>query len=318
MPGVALATPLWRRQLPGVATILISGASGFLGSAIAVALGAREHRILRLTRRSPQSSDDVSWAPEAGRIDSDALARAAPDVVINLAGEPIGQRWTPERRRRIRESRVRGTEALALALAELERRPSLLVSGSAIGYYGADRGDDVLDESASAGDDFLARLARDWEGATAPVAAVGVRIVLLRTGLVLSDAGGVLQRMLPPFLMGAGGRLGDGRQWMSWIALADYVRAVEFILATPVLAGPVNMVAPEPVRNDEFTRVLAGVLSRPALFPVPRAALGLLFGEMADNTILASQRVVPKRLAGAGFEFRHPRLDGALRAELRR
>ena len=187
-----------------------------------------------------------------------------------------------------------------------------------MGYYGAHRGDEVLDEESAVGGDFLAELARDWERATEPSAAAGTRVIHLRTGLVLSPNGGVLARMLPPFQMGVGGRLGDGRQWMSWIAREDFIGALAFAIATPTLSGPVNMVAPNPVRNDEFTDTLARVLNRPALLPVPRAGLVLLFGEMADNTILASQRVMPKRLAGAGFEFRHPRLDQALRAELRR
>ena len=195
---------------------------------------------------------------------------------------------------------------------------TVLVSGSAIGYYGAHRGDEPLDESSPAGDDFLAHTARDWEHATAPAAVAGIRVALLRTGLVLGAQGGVLQRMLLPFQIGVGGQLGDGRQWMSWIALEDYVRAMQFVVATPAMNGAANVVAPEAVRNDEFTRTLARVLDRPAVLPVPTFALGLVFGTMADNTILASQRVVPKKLAGAGFEFRHPRLEDALRAELRR
>ncbi len=277
-------------------------------------------RLVRTSRgsRAAAAPETVNWDPEAGWVDQSALAKGAPDVVINLAGEPIAHRWTADRRRRIRESRVRGTQALAEAVASLEQKPSILLSGSAIGYYGANRGDERLEEASGVGSDFLALLARDWEQATEPASAAGVPVATLRTGLVLSGGGGVLQRMLLPFQVGVGGRLGDGRQWMSCIALDDYVRAVQFIIDSPSLRGPVNLVAPEPVRNDEFTQVLARVLARPAVLPMPRAALGLLFGEMADATILASQRVVPKRLAGAGFEFRHPRLEDALRFELRR
>lgn len=300
-----------------MSTVLVSGASGFLGSAVSAALRADGHRVVPLTRRGGMA-DAVHWQPEAGTIDRDALARVAPDVVINFAGEPIAQRWTDERKRRIRESRVRGTTGLAKALAAMERRPAVCVSGSAIGYYGAQRGDEVLDEASGGGDDYLAQTARDWEAAAAPASAAGIRVVLVRTGLVLGTDGGVLQKMLLPFQMGVGGQLGNGRQWMSWIALSDYVRGVQFAIATASVAGPVNLVGPDPVRNAEFTKTLGHVLNRPALLPVPAFAIEVFFGVMAENTILASQRVLPKKLAGAGFEFRHPRLEDALRAELRR
>jgi uncharacterized protein len=194
----------------------------------------------------------------------------------------------------------------------------VFLSGSAIGYYGAHRGDDLLDENSAPGSDFLAALARDWERATQPASAAGIRVVLVRTGLVIGTGGGVLDRMLLPFRLGIGGRLGAGKQWMSWIAMDDIVRAMQFLLDTTTMRGPVNLVAPAPERNVDFTRTLARVLNRPAFIPVPTVALELLFGTMADNTILASQRVVPKRLADAGFEFRHPRLEEALRFELKR
>jgi uncharacterized protein (TIGR01777 family) len=299
-----------------MATVLVSGASGFLGSALSRDLQKDGHNVVRLSR-TPQSGH-VRWEPETGQIDRDALARVSPDVVVNLAGEPIAQRWTASARRKIRDSRVNGTTALSAAIATLEKKPSVLVNGSAMGIYGAQRGDEILDESSSPGTDFLAEQARDWERATDAASAAGVRVVLSRTGLVLGSAGGMLQKMLPPFKAGVGGRLGDGKQWMSCISLEDWVRATRFLIDTPAVNGPVNLVGPEPVRNDEFTRVLASVLRRPALFPVPRIAMQLVFGEMADNTIFASQRVVPKKLAGAGFEFRHPRLELALQAELRR
>lgn len=297
---------------------LLAGSSGFLGSAIAGRLQEHGYRTVRLARGSASGDGRVAWDPESGQVDRDALSRVAPDIVINLAGEPIGQRWTADRRRRIRDSRVRGTHALADALAALPRKPSVLLNASAIGYYGARRGDDLLDESSTAGEDFLAQVVRDWEEATGPAASSGIRVVLLRTGLVLSPAGGVLAKMLLPFQMGVGGRMGEGRQWMSWIALHDCVAAMEFAIGNTSLSGAVNLVGPEPVRNETFTETLARVLGRPALLPVPRAGLSLLFGEMAEDTILASQRVMPKKLAGAGFEFRRPHLEDALRAELRR
>jgi hypothetical protein len=307
-----------------VSTVLISGASGFIGSHLAKALAADGHRVVRLARRESRPvpgaavAESVGWDPEVGEIDRGALAKVQPDAAVNLAGEAIAKRWTSERRRRIRESRVRGTTALAQAIAALPVKPKVLVSGSAIGYYGAHRGDELLDEDSASGTDFLAKTARDWEHATNAAADAGIRVVLQRTGLVLGAGGGVLERMLPAFRLGLGGRLGDGRQWMSWIALDDAIRAIRFLIDTAALVGPVNLVAPEPARNEEFTKTLARVLGRPAPLPVPALALGLAFGSMAENTILASQRVVPKRLAGAGFEFRHPRLDEALRFELRR
>jgi uncharacterized protein len=301
-----------------VSTILLSGASGFIGSHLARSLKAQGHQVIRFARKPGASDHGVTWDPEAGRIDREGLARARPDAVINLAGEPIAQRWTASRRRRIRDSRVNGTGVLSEALALLPAKPSVFLSGSAIGYYGAHRGDDLLDENSAPGSDFLAALARDWERATQPASAAGIRVVLARTGLVIGTGGGVLDRMLLPFRLGIGGRLGAGKQWMSWIAMDDIVRAMQFLLDTTTMRGPVNLVAPAPERNVDFTRTLARVLNRPAFIPVPTVALELLFGTMADNTILASQRVVPKRLADAGFEFRHPRLEEALRFELKR
>ena len=213
---------------------------------------------------------------------------------------------------------MNGTTALAEAIAALPEQPKVLVSGSAMGYYGAHRGDELLDEESAPGTDFLASTARDWEQATSAASAAGIRVVLSRTGLVLGAEGGALQRMVPPFRFGIGGRLGSGRQWMSWISLHDTVRALRFFIDNPAMRGPVNLVAPEPARNADFTTTLARELGRPAFLPVPAVALELLFGTMADNTILASQRLTPKRLAGAGFEFRHPRLDDALCFELTR
>ena len=298
-------------------TILLSGASGFIGSRLAQSFAADGHRVVPLVRGRPSSDHTVAWDPEAGSVDREALARTRPDVVINLAGEPIARRWTPKRRHRIRESRVRGTTALADALASLPVKPRVFLSGSAIGYYGAHR-DEPVDEASAPGPDFLAQTAHDWERATERAASAGIRVALLRTGLVLARGGGVLARLLLPFRLGIGGRMGSGKQWMSWIAMNDAVRAVRFLVDSATASGPVNLVAPAPVRNVEFAETLAHVLHRPAVFPVPAMLLELLFGTMADSTILASQRVMPKRLAGAGFEFRHPRLEEALRFELTR
>jgi uncharacterized protein (TIGR01777 family) len=235
--------------------------------------------------------------------------------VINLAGESLDQRWTTAARREIRESRVAGTSALARALASMESKPRTLLSGSAVGVYG-NRGDEVLDEQSAPGDDFLAEVCVAWEAATAPAADAGIRVALLRSGLALSREGGALARMLTPYRLGVGGRLGSGRQWMSWISLEDYARAVNFLLATESVAGPVNLASPIPVTNAEFTRTLGRVLARPSLFPVPKLALKLVLGAMAQDTVLASQRVVPRRLLEAGFDFQHPTLESALRAAL--
>ncbi|HJQ19862.1 MAG TPA: TIGR01777 family oxidoreductase [Gemmatimonadaceae bacterium] len=298
-------------------TVLLSGASGFIGSRLRANLVADGHRVVALTGRRT-IEDHVWWDAATGRIDDASLARVQPDVVVNLAGEAIDQRWTRRRRERIRDSRVNGTAALARAVARLSSRPRLFVSGSAVGYYGARRGDETLTEDSAPGDDFLAKTARAWEAATIVAADAGIRVVLLRTGVVIGASGGALRRLITPFRLGLGGRLGDGMQWMSWVALDDVVGIVRYAMRTDTLRGAVNVVAPDPVRNAEFTRILARVLSRPAILPVPRIALEIAFGTMADNTILASQRVTPKRLADAGFEFRHPRLEEALRAALRR
>ena len=306
-----------------MSTILLGGASGFIGKHLARSLTADGHRVARLVRSSRLTAhgsrqDVVSWDAEKGIVDQKALESIAPDVVVNLAGEPLDQRWTEERRRKIRDSRVNGTMALSRALAGLTKKPSVLVNGSAMGIYGAHRGDEILADDASPGDDFLAKTAREWEDATRPASDAGIRVAISRTGLVLGKDGGVLAKLLTPFRLGVGGRLGSGTQWMSWITLEDMVRALRFLIDTRTAAGAFNLVAPEPSTNAEFTRVLARALGRPAVFPVPKFALELVFGVMADDTILASQRVVPKRLAGAGFEFRHPRLEEALRFELTR
>jgi uncharacterized protein (TIGR01777 family) len=305
-----------------VSTVLISGASGFIGSHLARSLLSDGHRVVRLARASSGKApvdEAIAWDPTAGTMDSAALARVHPDAVVNLAGAPIDQRWTRERREQIRESRVRATTLLARTLASQSQKPRVLVSGSAIGYYGAHRGDELLDENSAPGrTDFLAEVAREWENATRPAADAGIRVVLSRTGLVLGRDGGALARMMLPFKLGVGGRIGDGSQWMSWIALDDMVRALRFLFESNSLSGPVNLVAPAPVQNAEFADALARVLHRPAVVPAPKFALRIALGTMADNTVLASQRALPKKLTGAFFEFRHPRLEEALRYELTR
>jgi len=291
----------------------ITGASGFLGSALAKRLHSRSIIVQRVRRGSQAVQPDVAWQPEKSRAQLAALSGAA--AVVHLAGESVAERWTPAHKRAIRDSRVGPTGLLARALAELPAPPRVLLSGSAIGIYG-DRGDEELDEASAAGSGFLADVARAWEDACAPARDAGIRVVHMRTGIVLNPAGGALAKMLTPFKLGAGGTIGSGRQWMSWISLGDWLSAVEFLLAEPSLSGPVNLVAPNPVPNEEFTRTLARVLSRPALAHVPAFAIDLLFGEMGRATLLGSQRVHPRRLMEAGFEFGCPTLEQALRAEL--
>ena len=294
--------------------VAISGATGLIGSALAARLRARSVRVRRLVRTAhPQSPDDIVWDPMRGVLSPNDLEGA--DAVVHLAGEPLAHRWTDARKRAIRESRVRGTELVARTIAALDRRPRVLLSGSAIGIYG-DRGDEPVDEESALGSDFLAGVTREWEAASVAAADAGVRVVLLRSGIVLSPKGGALERLLLPFRLGVGGPIGNGRQWMSWISLDDHVRAMEHALATTGLHGPVNLVSPNPVTNAEFAATLGRVLSRPALVPAPAFALELVYGEMARATILAGQRVLPKVLLRTGFQFAHPTLEQALRYEL--
>ena len=291
----------------------VTGASGFLGSALAKRLHSSSIIVQRVRRGSQAVQPDVAWQPERGSAQLAALSGAA--AVVHLAGESVAERWTPAHKRAIRDSRVGPTALLARSLAALPEPPRVLLSGSAIGIYG-DRGDEELDETSASGSGFLADVAREWEDASAPARDAGIRVVHLRTGIVLNPGGGALAKMLTPFKLGAGGTIGSGRQWMSWISLGDWLSAIEFLLAEPSLSGPVNLVAPNPVPNEDFTRTLARVLSRPALAHVPAFAIDLLFGEMGRATLLGSQRVHPRRLMEAGFEFGCPTLEQALRAEL--
>jgi uncharacterized protein (TIGR01777 family) len=266
-----------------------------------------------MRRGSRAVQPDIAWNPSTGAIDLAALEGV--DAVVNLAGEPIAQRWTSERKAAIRDSRISATTVLANAIGRLAEPPRVFLSGSAVGIYG-DRGDEELDEDSAPGIDFLAETAAAWERAAGPANAAGARVVLLRTGIVLHPSGGALAKMLLPFRFGLGGRIGPGTQWMSWIALTDWVRAAAFLLSTNEVNGPVNLVSPMPMPNGDFTKTLARVLGRPTLGFVPAPAIDLIFGEMGRATLLASQLVRPRRLARAGFEFTHPLLERALRSEL--
>ncbi|HWP35888.1 MAG TPA: TIGR01777 family oxidoreductase [Thermodesulfobacteriota bacterium] len=295
--------------------VLVSGSTGFIGSALVPVLEARGDTVVRLVRRPPRPGEAaVAWDPQAGRLDPAGLEGF--DAVVHLAGENVAAgRWTAERKRRIRDSRVEGTRLLCEGLARLTRPPQVLVAASAIGYYG-DRGAEWLTEESPPGTGFLAEVARAWEGATEPAADRGIRVVRLRIGVVLSPAGGALARMLPLFRRGLGGRIGSGRQYLSWIALPDLTGAVAHVLGPAGPAGPVNAVAPNPVTNAEFAETLGRVLGRPARLPAPAALLRLALGEMADEMLLASARVQPARLLATGYRFRYPELEPALRALL--
>jgi len=293
--------------------ILISGASGLMGGAIRGALRERGHRVVRLVRPGRLLSEgDVSWNPLSANMDVDAMEGV--EAVVHLSGASIAEgRWTAERKGLLRSSRIDTTRVLVDALARVPTKPRVLVCASAIGYYG-NRGDEILSESSSNGTDFLALLVRDWEGEAARAETSGIRVARLRFGVVLSGEGGALPRMLLPFKFGLGGRLGSGAQWMSWIALEDAVEIVCAAVAYQAFAGALNVVAPNPLRNAEFTRIAARVFHRPAIFAAPAFALRLALGEMADALLLASQRVVPKRLAELGYDFRLPEFEPALQA----
>jgi uncharacterized protein (TIGR01777 family) len=296
--------------------VAVTGSSGLIGSAVVGTLGRRGDSVLRLVRRPPISQEEVRWNPAQGLDTLDRLEGL--DAIVHLTGAPIDEaRWTAERKRLLRDSRVGSTETLVRALALLARPPGALVMASAMGIYG-NRGDEVLTESSSTGNGFLARLTRDWEAAAAPARALGVRVVPLRFGLVLTPRGGVLARLLLPFRLGLGGPVGHRDAWWSWIALDDVVGLVLHAIASPALDGAVNAVAPEPVSSAEFARTLGRVLGRPAVMPVPPLALRIAFGELADEGMLASLRVEPKRALASGYSFQWPRLQPALEAMLGR
>ena len=293
--------------------VLITGASGLIGGALTAFLTSGGHQVTRLVRRAPAAGGEIAWNPDAGRIDADALDGF--DAVFHLAGESIGAgRWTDARRRRIRGSRIASTGLLCGALARLRRPPAVLVSASAVGYYG--EADGALDESAPAGDGFLAEVTAAWEQAAEPARAAGIRVAHARLGPVLSPAGGLLKRLLPVFRAGAGGVVGSGRQPISWIGLDDAVGALHALMVDGQADGAFNVTAPEAATNRQLTAALAAVLRRPALAPVPAFAIRALFGEMGDRLILNGQRAVPARLTRIGFRWLEPALEGALRWEL--
>lgn len=292
--------------------LVLSGASGLIGSSLAPALRAAGHEVIALVRREP-GAGEVRWDPEAGSIDATALEGV--DAIVHLAGENIGKRWTKETRRKVLESRVRGTRLVAEAAAGLERRPSALVCASAVGYYG-DRGDEVLTEASARGEGFLADVVEAWEEAADPARAAGIRTVHLRQGIVLSRRGGALAQLLTPFRLGVGGRVGNGRQWWSWVGLDDVVAAYLFALDHPI-EGPVNVTAPGVVTNAEFTKALGRALHRPTVFPLPAFAIKALFGQMGEEMLLGGQRAQPASLDAAGFAFTAPDIDSALERALR-
>ncbi len=295
--------------VPGPMRILVTGPRGLIGSALLPALRARGHTVLGLSRRAA-GAEEIGWDPGRGVLEARALEGFA--AVVHLAGEPLGVRWTPLTKAQIRASRVEGTRLLAERLASRTSRPGVLVSVSAIGWYG-DRRDERLDERSRPGTGFLAELCRAWEEAAAPAGSAGIRVVHPRLGLVLSPGGGSLARLLPIFRLGLGGPLGNGWAWWSWVAIDDVIAALERLLADESLAGPVNVTAPGAVRNRVFARALGRALDRPAWLPAPAFALRALFGEMADGALLASLRVEPARLLAAGHSFRFPELESALR-----
>ena len=291
--------------------ILVSGSHGLVGRALVKSLIDDGHEVVRLVRHDRTlGAFEIEWHPNQGRIDSQPLEGF--DAVFHLAGESIASgRWTDEKKRAIRDSRVKGTALLSETLARLVRPPLVFVCASAIGYYGS-RGDEVLTETSNPGDDFLASVCVEWEAATRAASGQGIRTVNARFGIILDRDGGALAKMLTPFRMGIGGRVGDGKQWMSWIALEDVIAGLKFMLLDKTAHGPVNFVAPEPVTNAEFTRTLGRVLARPTFFPMPAFAVRLAFGEMGDALLLSSQRVQPVVLEEKGFPFYWPTLEPAL------
>jgi len=294
--------------------VLVTGSHGLIGSALIPRLRSDGHRVARLVRGAPEGGDDVRWDPRAGTIDAAGLEGI--DAVVHLAGAGIGdKKWTDDRKRLILESRTQGTSLLATTLAGLTRTPSVFLSGSAIGVYG-NRGDEVLTEASAPGTGFTAEVCAAWEAATAPAEEAGIRVAHLRTGIVLSTRGGALGRMLPPFKVGIGGRMGSGKQYMSWIAIDDEVGAIRHLLTADV-AGAVNLTAPNPATNAEFTAALGGALHRPTKLPTPMFPLKVLYGgELVQSLLLDGQRVVPAALEASAYEFALPDLDGALRAVL--
>ena len=301
-----------RQKDKGPLTFLISGASGLLGSSLVPFLTTGGHRVIRLVRKSPlYDENEVFWDPASGLLDLDGIENI--DVVIHLAGESIGQgRWTKEKKKKIVESRNKSTSLIAEKIAKLDPLPKVLISASAIGYYG-NRGDEPLTEEDTCGADFISGVCSEWEQAAAPVKIKGIRTVFLRIGITLTPLGGALNKLLLPFKLGLGGKLGPGNQYMSWIGIDDVIGAIYHVVSNNNIEGPINVVAPNPATNLEFTKTLGKVLSRPTLFSVPETAIKPAFGEMGREILLSSTRVIPNKLLATGYRFRNPDLEGTLR-----
>ena len=297
--------------------VLITGASGLIGTALQKSFEEKGYEMLLASRNEPKDDEHIHWNMDTGFADDDLTRLEGLDAVIHLAGENVsGLRWTDEKKKAIRDSRVFGTRTMIEAFARLEKKPKVFITGSAIGFYG-DRDDDEMTETSAAGDTFLARVCKEWEAESRRAEDMGIRTVLLRTGIVLSKDGGALATMLTPFKLGVGGVVGSGKQWMSWVSLDDVVAIINFALENENLRGAVNIVSPNPVRNEEFTKTLGSVLYRPTFLPLPEFAINLVFGEMGDALLLASTRVIPKRLVDAGYEFKCTELKTAIEHAVR-
>lgn len=296
--------------------ILITGASGLIGKALQKSFAEKGYEMLLASRKKPEKPNEIQWDTEKGFSSEDLPRLESLDAIVHLAGENVSGRWTDEKKRKIMDSRVLGTRGIAETIAKLENKPKVFLSGSATGIYG-DRGDEVMTESDAPGDTFLAEVVVKWEAEAVKAENFGVRVVLLRTGIVLTKDGGALAQMLTPFKFGLGGTIGSGKQWMSWISLDDEIRAINFALENENVRGAVNLVAPNPATNEEFTDALGSVVHRPTFLPLPAFAVNLAFGEMGDALLLDSTRVVPKKLEEFGFKFNFPELKGALEEAVR-
>jgi uncharacterized protein len=294
--------------------VAVSGASGLIGSALVPALEAAGDEVVRLVRREPAAASELEWDPDAGTVEAARLSGV--DAIVTLSGETIGQRWTDKRRAEIVQSRVSTAGLLARTAAELDPRPAVFVSAGGAGIYG-DRGDEILTEDSPLGEGFLADVGRAWEAAAEPARTAGIRVVNFRQGIVLARRGGALDRMLTPFKLGLGGRIGSGRQWWSWVTLPDTIAAYRFVLENDI-SGPVNLSSPDPATNAQFVRALGRALRRPTVFPVPAFAVKAAFGEMGVAVLLEGQRMLPARLLDGGFEFTEPSVDAALERILER
>jgi uncharacterized protein (TIGR01777 family) len=290
--------------------VLITGASGLIGTELQKSIAAKGYDMLLASRKEPADEQHIQWDIEDGFAEPDKLEGI--DAVVHLAGESVsGLRWTEEKKKAIRDSRVLGTRSVVDAISKLKQRPKVFVSASAIGFYG-ERGDEEVTESSAAGNNFLAQVSKEWEAESRRAEDAGIRTVLLRTGIVLSKDGGALGTMLMPFKLGVGGVIGSGKQWMSWISMDDHIAAINYAIDNENLRGAVNAVSPNPVTNEEFTKSLGEVLYRPTFLPLPEFAVSMVFGEMGDALLLASTKVLPKRLEDAGFEFKYPDLKPAI------